>query len=64
MKKQYITPTAEIIAFATEGIMNNISKVGIDSNQDHAGSGQYSNRGGFGSALWNDGESKDGNASE
>ncbi|MDY2623075.1 MAG: hypothetical protein SOV62_01085 [Alloprevotella sp.] len=62
MKKQYITPAAETIAFATEGIMNNISKVKIDS--ESSGSGQYSNRGGFGSALWNDGESKDGNASE
>lgn len=64
MKKQYITPAAETIAFATEGIMNNISKVKIDSTEGHAGSDQYSNRGGFGSALWNDGESKDGNASE
>ena len=62
MKKQYITPAAETIAFATEGIMNNISKVKIDS--ESSGSGQYSNRGGCGSALWNDGESKDGNASE
>ena len=64
MKKQYITPAAETIAFATEGIMNNISKGQIDSNEGHAGGEQYSNRGGFGSALWNDGESKDGNASE
>ena len=62
MKKQYIPPAAETIAFATEGIMNNISKVKIDSNS--SGGEQYSNRGGFGSALWNDGESKDGNASE
>ncbi len=60
MKKQYITPTAEIIAFATEGIMNNISKVGIDSNQDHAGNAQYSNRVGSGSSLWGENENKNG----
>ena len=64
MKKQYITPAAETIAFATEGIMNNISKVRIDSNDDDAGSGQYSNRGGFGSSLWNNEESKGGNVWE
>lgn len=60
MKKQYITPTAEIIAFATEGIMNNISKVGIDSNQDHAGNAQYNNRVGSGSSLWGENENKNG----
>ena len=60
MKKQYITPTAEIIAFATEGIMNNISKVGIDSNKDHAGNAQYSNRVGSGSSLWGENENKNG----
>lgn len=64
MKKQYITPAAETIAFATEGIMNNISKVKIDSNEDHAGREQYSNRGGFGSSLWNNEESKGGNVWE
>ena len=62
MKKQYITPTAEIIAFATEGIMNNLSKVTIDSGS--TGSEQYSNRGGFGSSLWNNEESKGGNVWE
>lgn len=64
MKKQYITPAAETIAFATEGIMNNISKVKIDSNEGHAGGEQYSNRGGFGSSLWNNEESKGGNVWE
>lgn len=62
MKKQYITPAAETIAFATEGIMNNISKVKIDS--ESSGGGQYSNRGGFGSSLWNNEESKGGNVWE
>ena len=60
MKKQYITPAAETITFATEGIMNNISKVKIDSNEDHAGSGQYSNRMGSGSSLWGENENKNG----
>ena len=58
MKKQYITPTAEIIAFATEGIMNNISKVKIDS--DSSGNAQYSNRTGSGSSLWGENENKNG----
>ncbi|MGM9633785.1 MAG: hypothetical protein ACI3YA_05095 [Alloprevotella sp.] len=58
MKKQYITPTAEIIAFATEGIMNNISKVKIDSNS--SGNAQYSNRVGSGSSLWGENENKNG----
>ena len=58
MKKQYITPTAEIIAFATEGIMNNISKVKIDSNS--SGDAQYSNRVGSGSSLWGENENKNG----
>ena len=60
MKKQYITPTAEIIAFATEGIMNNISKVKIDSSDGHAGSEQYTNRPGSGSSLWGENENKNG----
>ena len=60
MKKQYITPAAETIAFATEGIMNNISKVKIDSNEDHAGSDQNSNRMGSGSSLWGENENKNG----
>ncbi|MDY2779670.1 MAG: hypothetical protein SOU82_07410 [Alloprevotella sp.] len=60
MKKQYITPAAETIAFATEGIMNNISKVQIDSNEDHAGGDQYSNRMGSGSSLWGENENKNG----
>ena len=58
MKKQYITPTAEIIAFATEGIMNNISKVKIDSNS--SGNAQDSNRTGSGSSLWGENENKNG----
>ncbi len=58
MKKQYITPTTENIAFATEGIMNNISKVQI--NSDASGNEQYTNRPGAGSSLWNDEESKGG----
>ncbi|MDD7563198.1 MAG: hypothetical protein SPK31_04145 [Alloprevotella sp.] len=58
MKKQYITPTAEIIAFATEGIMNNISKVKIDSSS--SGDAQYSNRVGSGSSLWGENENKNG----
>ena len=58
MKKQYITPTAEIIAFATEGIMNNISKVKIDKNS--SGDAQYSNRVGSGSSLWGENENKNG----
>ena len=58
MKKQYITPTAEIIAFATEGIMNNISKVKIDS--ESSGNEQYSNRTGSGSSLWGENENKNG----
>ena len=58
MKKQYITPTAEIIAFATEGIMNNISKVKIDS--ESSGNAQYSNRVGSGSSLWGENENKNG----
>ena len=58
MKKQYITPAAEIIAFATEGIMNNISKVKIDSNS--SGDAQYSNRVGSGSSLWGENENKNG----
>lgn len=62
MKKQYITPAAEAIAFATEGIMNQISKVKIDP--ESSGSEQYSNRGGFGSSLWNNEESKGGNVWE
>lgn len=60
MKKQYITPTAETIAFATEGIMNNISKVKIDSNESNAGSAQYTNRPGSGSSLWGNEENKNG----
>ena len=60
MKKQYITPAAETIAFATEGIMNNISKVQIDSNEGHAGGAQYSNRTGSGSSLWGENENKNG----
>ena len=58
MKKQYITPPAEIIAFATEGIMNNISKVKIDS--ESSGNAQYSNRVGSGSSLWGENENKNG----
>ena len=58
MKKQYITPAAEIIAFATEGIMNNISKVKIDKNS--SGDAQYSNRVGSGSSLWGENENKNG----
>lgn len=60
MKKQYITPAAETIAFATEGIMNNISKVKIDSTEGHAGGDQYSNRMGSGSSLWGENENKNG----
>ena len=58
MKKQYITPAAETIAFATEGIMNNISKVKIDKNS--SGDAQYSNRVGSGSSLWGENENKNG----
>lgn len=50
MKKQYITPATVAIAFATEGIMNNLSKVTIDSGS--TGSEQYSIREGAGSAPW------------
>lgn len=60
MKKQYITPAAETIAFATEGIMNNISKVKIDSNESHAGSAQFTNRPGSGSSLWGNEDNKGG----
>ncbi|MBS7408141.1 MAG: hypothetical protein KIG47_03390 [Prevotellamassilia sp.] len=54
MKKQYITPAAETIAFATEGIMNNISSVQIDSSA--SGDEQYSNRGGAASSQWSEDE--------
>ncbi len=58
MKKQYITPAAETIAFATEGIMNNISKVKIDS--ESSGNAQYTNRPGSGSSLWGNEDNKGG----